>query len=212
MGKKYDEKNGQVSKSYKVYPIKDPKDIERIKKYLRGSQKKSDKMWLCLISVGINVGLRASDLANLKIGDVYDVGKKKCKADVRIMEIKTGKEKTFTLNKSAKAAIDEYIAYRGSVQPTDYLFLTQKGTPPTVKSINRFLRELGKELRIPQRLGSHSLRKTFCYTVYKKYIDSDPGIIYTLQGILNHSSSKTTLRYIDIDEEKIQNIYENLNL
>ena len=71
MGKKYDEKIKQQKKSYKVYPIKSKKDVERIKHYLRGSTSPADRMWLCLYIVGINFGLRSSDLSALKIGDVY---------------------------------------------------------------------------------------------------------------------------------------------
>lgn len=215
MGKKYDEKGGQVSKSYKVYPIKDPKDIKAIVRYLRGSKKKSDKMWLCLFVVGINVGLRCSDLVNLKVGLVYDIKKKKAKSEVRVVEIKTGKDRAFTLNKAAKKVIEEYMEYRGTLgdlQEDDWLFITQKGCSPTVKSVNRFMREVGKELNIPQRLGSHSLRKTWSFSIYSKHISTDPGIIYTLQEMLNHSSERVTLAYIDITADKIKNIYEDLNL
>ena len=216
MGKKYDEKNGQVRKrKNKVSPIKNPKDIENIKKHLRGSNKKSDKMWYALFVVGINIGLRASDLVNLKVDSVYDVKSGKCKSEVDIVEIKTGKDKHFRLNKAAQTAIKEYMAFRlesGDVNPSDYLFVSQKGTQVHEKSVSRFMHNLGKELNIPQNLSSHSLRKTFARTIYLKYLPTDPGIIYTLQEMLNHSNYKTTLRYIDIDEDKIVDIYENLNL
>lgn len=40
MGKKYDEKNGKVSVSYRVSPLKKQKDIEKIKQYFMGHASK----------------------------------------------------------------------------------------------------------------------------------------------------------------------------
>lgn len=211
MGKKYEEKQGQVNRSKKSAPIKDIKDIQKIKQYLSGSGKDCDKMWLCLFIVGINVGLRTSDLVELRMKDVVDE-RGKCVSAVSVVEHKTGKDKTFYLNKAAKDAIKVYLEYRGTVERDGYLFITQKGGPPTVRSVACKLRLLGRELGIKQPLAAHSLRRTFGYQQYKAHIVSDPGFINTLQHLFNHSSPSVTLRYIDIDSEKIQNTYNEVNL
>jgi len=57
-------------------------------------------------------------------------------------------------------------------------------------------------------IGTHSLRKTFGYHVYKKS-DSDIGLV---QKLLNHSVSGATLRYIGVDREKMDDICLELNL
>ena len=87
-----------------VEPIKATKDINKVKQYLLGKDNKRD---YCIFVVGINVGLRAGDLLSLKIGDVTDGTS--IFDDVTIKEQKTGKIKTFTLNKSAKEAITAYL-------------------------------------------------------------------------------------------------------
>ena len=51
-----------------VNPIKNLKDIEKIKRYLL---KMDNKRNYCLFVVGINVGLRISDLLSLKLNDVF---------------------------------------------------------------------------------------------------------------------------------------------
>ena len=206
----YDEEK-KVKKKRKVQPIKEDSDIALIKRHLKGSGKDSDKMWYCLFVTGINVGLRAGDLTTIRVKDVYDVKKKKCKDRLYIEEEKTAKYRDIILNKEAKAAIQEYIEFRGEVDPADYLFITQKGSHPTVQSVNRFMRELGKELKIPERLGSHSLRKTFSYKIFQKNAE-DKGILYTIQHILNHHDSQITLAYLDISDMKIDSIIDNLNL
>lgn len=209
MGKKYDEKNGKVSVSYRVSPLKKQKDIEKIKQYFMGH---SSKRNYALFVVGINVGLRASDLVKLKINDVYDIAAKKCKDTVKVVELKTGKDREFVLNKVAQDAITLYLSERGSVLADDWLFLSQKKSKLDVKSVNRLIRDTCKELGIKGRYGSHTLRKTFGYHAYMKNIQRDPGFINTLQVLLNHSSARTTLRYIDIDREKIADVYKDLNL
>ncbi len=209
MGKKYDEKNGQLSRSNRVGPLKNVKDIEKIKQYLMGKKGKRD---YCLFVVGINVGLRASDLVKLKIEDVYDGEEHRVRDAVRVLEKKTGKERFFILNKSCKEAIRMYLDERFTIFEDAPLFLSQKRGALTVKSVNRIIRETCKELGVKGRYGSHTLRKTFAYHCYMANIQHDPGFINTLQVMLNHSNSRVTLRYIDVDQEKIENVYQNLNL
>lgn len=209
LGKKYDEKNGQVSLSYRVSPLKNPKDIQKIKQFLMGKPSKRD---YCLFVVGINIGLRASDLVRLRVNDAYDLKIGKCKDTVKVVELKTGKDKEFVLNRSAQDAIKLYLSERKNLSPEDFLFGSQKKGMLHVKSVNRFVRDTCKDLGIGGRYGSHTLRKTFGYHAYMQNIQSDPGFIHTLQQVLNHSSPRTTLLYIDIDKEKIENVYKDLNL
>lgn len=91
-------------KSKEVEPIKKIKDIVKIKQYLLGKDNKRD---YCIFVVSINIGLRAGDLLSLKICDVTDG--KTIFDEVSITEQKTGKSKTFTLNKSAKDSIQLYL-------------------------------------------------------------------------------------------------------
>ena len=51
-----------------VEPIRDIRKIEKMKKYLKAKSLRD----YCLFTVGINSGLRVSDLLNLRVGDVED--------------------------------------------------------------------------------------------------------------------------------------------
>ena len=57
-------------------------------------------------------------------------------------------------------------------------------------------------------IGTHTLRKTFGYHVYKK----SGGNLGLVQKLLNHSNSGDTLRYIGIDKEDMDSAYLQLNL
>lgn len=198
-----------INKAQEVEPIKNVKDIQKVKQYLLGKENKRDYM---LFVVGINVGLRAGDLLSLKIKDVADE-EGHIKNSVRIQEEKTDKYREFVLNKSAKEAIKVYLNSLKDYSLEDYLFSSRKGNASlTVESAHKIIKTTLRELNIKGNFGTHTLRKTFAYHTYINNVKTNPGIIETLQKMLNHSSSAVTLRYIGITKEVITDVYNSLNL
>ncbi|WP_419865699.1 tyrosine-type recombinase/integrase [Bacillus dakarensis] len=57
------------------------------------------------------------------------------------------------------------------------------------------------------RIGTHSLRKTFGYFAYQQGID-----LAMIQKLLNHSSQAETLRYIGITQEQMDEVVLRLDL
>jgi integrase len=198
--------NGKI-KAQEVEPIKNVKDIQKIKQFLLGKKNKRDYM---LFVVGINVGLRAGDLLDLRIKDVMDG--KQFKEGIRIEEEKTDKSRTFELNRSAQEAIRMYLDSLETYSTDEYLFKSQKGEALTVESVHKIIKNTLRELNIKGNYGTHTLRKTFAYHTYTNNIANNPAILDTLQKILNHSSTAVTLRYIGITKEVISNVYQSLNL
>ena len=72
--------------------------------------KKKNCLDYCLFVVGINSGLRISDLLKLRISDVFEKGKPKDR--ILIREKKTNKFKDFPLSNNAKSALKEYLKTR----------------------------------------------------------------------------------------------------
>lgn len=198
-----------------VEPIKDKKDIQKIKQYLLGCPSKRN---YALFVFGINVGLRASDLLKLRIKDVAEQsGKSKwlIKNSVVLIEQKTSRRREFQINQVARKALELYLnEERRDAQEDEYLFISQKGTncPLQVNSLHKIIKTLMRELNIKGNYGTHTLRKTFAYHIYANNIKDDPGIVEKLQKLLNHSSASITLRYIGITKEVISDIYNSLNL
>src|SRR5690554_672815 len=95
-----------------VQTIKDKRHIADIKAVLAGRD-------LLLFTIGINVGLRISDLLALKVGDLRN------QDAVTITEGKTSKKRTFTLNDSVKQAAAALIPVDAS--DDDYVFPSRKG-------------------------------------------------------------------------------------
>ena len=87
-----------------VQPIRDTKKIDAMKSIMRGEGNYRD---LLLFTLGINTGLRISDILALKWSSFLNDGKLlKTKDQLNVVEIKTKKVKTFVLNKSVMEALN----------------------------------------------------------------------------------------------------------
>jgi integrase len=185
-----------------VEPIRDPEKIAEIKKILE-QKRRRDKL---LFIMGINMALRIGDLLSLSVGDILD-GTGQISRTIHLREQKTGKSKRLPINSSVKSALTNYLAERAGCDPAEPLFLSQKGGTLSRSQAWRILKEAGESVGL-KNIGTHSLRKTFGYHVYKK----SGGDIGLVQKLMNHAESRVTLRYIGIDGEKLDNTYMELNL
>lgn len=179
-----------------VYPIRDKRDINRMKKALHGRD-------LLLFTIGINTGLRISDLLTLKVGDVRN------RDFIDIREKKTSKPKRLHFNSAVKKAVRELVSENAT--DDDWLFPSRKGSRPITRvQVHRILNDAAKRAGVLDRvgaIGAHSLRKTFGYFAYK---NGTP--IETLMQLFNHSSQSVTLRYIGITAEKVADVYLEMSL
>ena len=170
-----------------VEPIRTLDNIEKIKKVLKS---KKDRNFLLFI-LGINCGLRVSDLLQLKISDI------KNKTHIELVEQKTGKMRRFPLNPTLTKLLNDYIKNKDENQ---WLFKSQKGVNQPITRIQayRIIKKACERAGLNEHIDTHSLRKTFGYHLYKKTKD-----VALLQNILNHSSPAITLRYIGINQDII---------
>lgn len=189
-----------------VEPIRKKTDLEDIKRILKRRSLRD----YALFVLGINSGLRISDLLSLKVEDVLDPGSRRLKISdrIRMREKKTGKGKNFPLNTPARSALSEYLNTRRPATRKEPLFPSRKGNGPlTTRQAHRIISDAAKEVGIRERIGTHTMRKTFCYHAYKKGVD-----IGRLQKLLNHSSQTETLRYMGILRDDLDQIYVMLEL
>lgn len=184
-----------------VQPIRNLKQIETIKKLLKQQNLRD----YCLFVLGINSGLRISDLLKLKISDVIE--KNKVKDRIRLREIKTGKYKDFPLSDNTKSAIKEYLKTR-DYKENEPLFLSRKNKGFLMRNqAYKIINDVAKSVGIKEKIGTHTLRKTFGYHAYNNGYD-----IALIQKLFNHSSPSVTLRYIGITQDEMDDVYLSLDL
>ncbi|MBB6444637.1 tyrosine-type recombinase/integrase [Bacillus benzoevorans] len=184
-----------------VEPIKEIEQINTMKDIL-SSHSKRDLLFFVL---GINTGIKISDLLSLKVEDVWD--KEEMKEFLYLTDKKTGEKKAYYLNSSVNTTLESYLSSI-TFQKNDYLFKSQKNNMPiTRQQAYRIINHAAQEAGIEGNIGTHTLRKTFGYHAYRKGIS-----ISIIMGIYQHHSPAETLHYIGIDrhEEHIVKIDVNL--
>jgi integrase len=180
-----------------VQPIRNKRHINAIKKALSGRD-------LLLFIIGINSGLRISDILKLRVGDVRD------RDYIVVKEQKTGKTKRFAINKAIKDAVKELVP--ADAPDDEYLFKSRKGgnKPITRVQAYRILNDAAERAGVKDKIGEigcHTLRKTVGYWAYKNGAD-----LTTIMRMFNHSSQAVTLRYIGVTAEEVDEVYHTLNL
>ncbi|WP_425429431.1 site-specific integrase [Domibacillus mangrovi] len=185
-----------------VQPIKDKQKIEAMKKVLRASTLRNELLFV----LGINTGLRISDLLSLRIKDVWT--NNKVAVRIELKEKKTGKMRHVALNNKTRQLIKQYIEKeRKKSEGTESLFLSQKGGAISRQHAYEILNQAAKWVGVTDRIGTHSLRKTFGYFAYQQGVD-----LAMIQKLLNHSSQAETLRYIGITQEQMDDVVMKLEL
>lgn len=177
-----------------VEPIRDIKVVLDIADYLKEKNIRDYVMFM----FGIYSGLRICDILQFRVRDVRD------RDSISKREIKTKKEKRFPINKELKKILSEYIADK-----KDYEFLFRNPNVPN-KPITRqqaynILSSAGKAFGL-ESIGTHTLRKTFGYHLYKQ-----TGDAALLMDIFNHSDIHITLRYIGVNQDCKDKAYNGLS-
>ncbi|TYV33082.1 tyrosine-type recombinase/integrase [Listeria monocytogenes] len=198
-----------------VQPIKDLKKIALMKDIL--SRGEFGERNVLLFSIGINTAYRISDLLRLKLSDVLEIYRQKVrvKSRLKMNETKTKKNNSVILTKKLQKDIWDFVSkeHKEAMLQQDldhYLFVSRKkngGERPLSRQQGWYIiSEAGKKAGL-NHLGTHSMRKTFGYHLYKNGVGLE-----LIQVLLNHSSPKITLRYIGIEQEDKDQAVSSLGL
>lgn len=167
-----------------------------------------------LFLIAVNVGLRASDLVQLKwsyfykdnmtFKESYVLQPKKTR--------RTGKFVKIYFNQTVKKSIENYVREYPIEDLNGYLFKSRKGENPiTERGLWKIVVDASADAGIDKNVGSHSLRKTWARNIYDNAEDKREALVM-LQECLRHNDSLTTLRYIAIMDEEKKNMYQSVEL
>lgn len=201
----------------KVDPIRDIGTLRRARRILAEDSSRIGRRRYLLFLIGINTGLRISDIVKLHVGDVRN-------GSIRIYEQKTGKHQDMPVSDSlmleirklCKGMTDEDLIFP-SRQRKGREFLPDDA-PGTAKAKLRRkyyhrqpegrryistrtayndLCEIAKKTGLTGHIGCHTLRKTFGYHSYQTEKN-----VAVLQEWFNHRDSNVTLRYIGVTDDQ----------
>ena len=154
-----------------------------------------------IIQLFVQCGLRLSEVAGIRLGD-FDISERK--GVLRVHCGKGGKFREVPLNKTARFALSEYLQLRTDLAGTDYLFLSQKGSPISKRAIFDVVKKYLEMIRVDA--SCHSLRHLFATNLYNKHKD-----IVLVKEALGHKSIQTTLRYARKSKAEVQQALESLD-
>ena len=191
-----DFKSDGKRKAHAADAIRSYDDFKAIQQYYLNAGRIRDwAMW----TIGVSLGLRISDLLSLRFGNLIDSDKKTFKPRIQIYEQKTGKLNNIIITESVIDAMTRYLdSIKWEFDLDGFLFPSRKTKGKMYEECGwRILSEAGKALNLPLVIGSHTMRKSFANIaacVDKSCIDMNA--ITKVQGLLNHSDQRVTMRYL----------------
>lgn len=218
--------NKVAGKDSEVYAFRTKEEIAAMiqvfDKHIEESENGVKKQIACrnklLFLVGMNVGIRGSDLRTLKWSFFFDRtndGELEFKRFYTLQPIKQRKQKKFVklyFNQTVRTAINNYIEEYPIENLDDYLFFSRKGDEPiTVQGLWGVIKGTAVEAGIRQNIGSHSLRKSFGFWCWHEAEDKNKALVI-LQQVFNHSSTQTTAKYIGILDDEIEDMFNSIEL
>lgn len=191
-------------------PIRSYEDFAAIQNYFLEQGKIRD--W-ALWTIGVSLGLRISDLLSLKISYLLN-DDKTFRQRMYIVEQKTLKINNCLITQSVKdAATKLFDAMNWEFELDDYLFKSNKTKGKMFEEYGwKILSDAGKALNLPIIIGSHTMRKSFANIaacVDKSSIDMNA--ITKIQGLLNHSDQRVTMRYLGTYQQMFDKARESVS-
>lgn len=209
----------ELAPEHTAEPIKSMDDIMRISQFLIKRRRWRDNM---LFIVGINFGLRVSDLVQLRFSNLIN-DNLTFKDSFPVFEKKTRntrkqkRNRYITINTAVIEAVTLYLEHTPGVSLSDYMFRSEapnrKGinAPLHRASVDTMLKGIAQDLGLNMHMSTHTLRKTFAYH-QMVMSNNDPRKLMLLSKMMGHSSVAITMDYIGITGEEIEEAYRHLNL
>lgn len=151
---------------------------------------KPNKRIAAALSLEANLGLRISDILQLRLSSIIHDGDR---YRLDIIEKKTKKKREFTVPIEIYSFIQNYVL-ENNISPSAKLF------DITERTVQNHLQMVCNCLGY-DNISTHSFRKLFSYSIY---INNNYNI-ELVRVLLQHSSVVTTQRYIGLQTREIEN-------
>lgn len=186
-------------------PIRDQSKLTAFKEYYRRVEP-VPRNYL-LITIGLNTALRISDVLALTWDDVYDTGAGRYHTHINLVEQKTGKISRIYMNRGIREALDWFVQEKCGEKK--WLFCSRSNSEKSISRMQayRIVRRAAQFCGLEGVISCHSLRKTFGYYAWNQGISP-----VMLMNIYNHSSYQVTKRYLGIEQDDRDKVFQKIIL
>jgi len=153
-----------------------------------------------LLKMTYGMGLRVSELVNLKITDIDSK-----RMQVLVNQSKGKKDRYVNLPESVLDLLRKYYV---QYKPKHYLFEGQNAGQYSVRSVQTVFKTAMQKAKINKKVGVHSLRHSYATHLIEQGTD-----IRFVQELLGHNNIKTTMIYTgltDLTKRNIKSPLDNL--
>lgn len=199
-----------------VKPIREQKNIFALLHFLKGW----NRNYYVAAAIGINWGLRCSDILSLTIADVIagEGSRIQIQKQIELIEIKNHHKRIIPISDNMQSILKEHIFWLDypdiPIEAPLVLSRNYRHTsdgrielkPLSRKRLWTVISFAAQELGIRDELGTHSLRKTYVWQAWARGESLD-----VIRKELGHSSVEITERYASIPSERSRGIYEKVN-
>lgn len=180
-----------------------PSEVQLLLQAAGQSKHGQAKRNYALLHLMLQTGLRVNEVAQLKVCDI-DLSERS--GIVRVRLGKGRKSRDIPLNTRIRRALKLYLSSRDIKLSTDHVFLSERETPLSVRSIQAVITELAKRANIKRiKVSPHTIRHTFAIN----YLRQNPSNIVQLANLMGHESLDTTAIYT---QPSIEDLANNLEL
>ena len=151
-----------------------------------------------MLKLCYGMGLRVSEIVNLKITDIDSKN-----MQVLIEKSKGKKDRYANLPLSI---LEQLRVYFKEYTPKKYLFEGQYGDQYSIRSAQQVFKDALQKAKINKDVGIHSLRHSFATHLLEAGTD-----VTFIQQLLGHNDLKTTLRYTHVSKKNLKNIKSPLD-
>lgn len=153
---------------------------------------------LLILKLVYGMGLRVSEIVNLKIADI-DAKRMK----VHIQYAKGKKDRYVPLPHSI---LEELRSYYREFKPKGYLFVGQTGGQYTIRSVQQVFKNAMKKAKVNKNIGIHGLRHSYATHLLEAGTDT-----LFIKELLGHRDIKTTMIYTHVADRDIEKISSPLD-
>jgi len=160
---------------------------------------------LAALSVAYGAGLRAAEVASLKVGDIDST-----RMLLRVERGKGGRDRNAMLSADLLALLREWWVEghrHGVLHREGWLFPGQSWDRPiSTRQLHRIVVEAARAADIPKRVGPHTLRHSFATHLLEDGVD-----IRVIQVLLGHAKLDTTALYAKVAVRTVRAVVSPLD-
>lgn len=160
-------------------------------------ERKVDIRNYAIIIIAARLGLRISDILNIKLKDIDWKNNK-----INVLQPKTNNLNILPLSKDIGWAIIDYIKKARPKCDNEYLFVKMKYPFEKMKQFsefNKYFEKVNFDFNNENKKGIHNLRHSLATNMLKNDIP-----IHIISSTLGHSSLETTNTYLKVDIKKLK--------